>query len=33
MEQRDMEAQRIHISIVNIVEQLNSLKPSYSGIN
>ncbi|EFO26081.1 hypothetical protein LOAG_02393 [Loa loa] len=31
MEQRDMEAQRIHVQILNIVEQLNSLKPSYNG--
>ncbi|KAL3991162.1 hypothetical protein ACH3XW_34750 [Acanthocheilonema viteae] len=31
MEQRDIKAQRMHVNILNIVEQLNSLKSSYSG--
>ncbi|VDK80192.1 unnamed protein product [Litomosoides sigmodontis] len=30
MEQRDMKAQRMHVNIVNSVEQLNSLKSSYN---
>lgn len=33
MEQFEMQAQRIHVSIQNIVEQLNNLKPSYNGMN
>lgn len=32
MEQRDMKTQRMHVNIVNSVEQLNSLKSSYNGI-
>ncbi|CAG9536184.1 unnamed protein product [Cercopithifilaria johnstoni] len=31
MEQRDMKTQRMHVNIVNTVEQLNNLKSSYSG--
>ncbi|KAM3727490.1 Kinesin-like protein [Dirofilaria immitis] len=30
MEKRDMAAQQIHINIVNIIEQMNNLKPFYN---